>query len=432
MSHRVLVVDQDRAQAAMFTQALADAGFDAYCATSVPEAAEVIAKRGADVVVLDLLLKDGDAFVLMAGIIGALPQTRIVAATANGAMRQAATALADGAFDYLVKPIDPKRLIAVVENAAQCETQRQKTEIPQAIEAVLGPSLEATTRALHALAPLMIEGELGTGKSEVAAYLHAASARAQLPFVSVDCAVFDGAGIEDLCSPDLLEHGGTLVLNDPQRLSLYVQSQVLRFVQSCTVGKTDSPIIRLICCMAQSPEEAVDNGRFREDLFYRLKALRIHLLPLRERSEEIAALAKSVLEAATQEDGRGFKTLSDDAMRVLQKLQWPGNLAQLRTVVGQISESCSASEVTPDLLPRDILNEYYDVLSEGELVTSDGLEGNASSTVSELIREGWGLAGLERLIVETTISENGGSIPKAAKQLQVSPSTLYRKLEKWT
>lgn len=435
MSHRVLVVDQDHVQASAFTQALKNAGFDAYGASSVPEAAELFAKRGADVVLLDLLLRDGNAFVLMAGIIGALPKTRIVATTANGAMRQAATALMDGAFDYLVKPIDPQGLLAVVENAARCEIALQETEIAAPTRAVLGPSINATTRALHALAPMMIEGEAGTGKSEIAAFLHAASARADLPFVSVDCAAFDGAGIEDLCTRDLLEKGGTLVLNEPQMLSLYVQSQVLRFLQSPTLADAQrrevNPSIRIICCMAQSPEESVDQGRFREDLFYRLKALRVHLLPLRERCGDIAVLATSVLEQLAASLGHAQKILAEDAARVLQKLQWPGNLVQLREVVTQLGKTCTADEITADLLPREILNEYYDVHSEDKFAHNDGLEGNASNTVSELIRDGWGLDGLERLIIETTIAENGGSIPKAAKQLQVSPSTLYRKREKW-
>ena len=223
MSVRVLIVEQTDTLRDAFVEMLNAAGMDAFGAQSFPEAGVLFAKRGADVVVVELLMMSGSASMLIGGILGALPNARIIATTANGAMRQASAAVQDGAFDYLVKPIDPKRLLIAVHNAVAANDESSLSDDPY-IHALFGDALPDIVRMVPSSAPFLIEGEVGTRKQECAAIMHKVSHRAALPFVVRNCERFSGMRLEDLFLAALLKQGGTLYLAEPNHLSLRIQT----------------------------------------------------------------------------------------------------------------------------------------------------------------------------------------------------------------
>ncbi len=435
VSVRVLVVEQTDALREAYSDALAAAGMDVFTAKTVPEAAALFAQHGTSIVVLDLLLVSGDAFVFMAGILGARPETRIIATTASGAMRQAGTAIDLGAFDYVVKPIDSAWLLTVVRNAAvEVNEARFEDEKPYH-RAIFGDNFDNIIKVMPSFSSVLIEGDAGTGKGLCAEYLHSCSHRSDLPFVSVDCGATTHTDLAVMFSDELFENGGTLYLSEACRLSLSVQTQLLRFLQTGVlennIGFSNHTNIRVIFGSTIAAEDAVDAGRFREDLYYRLKVVRIKLPALRSRCDEIPVLAQQVLNRITHKMQKPQMELAEDAALVLSKVSWDGNISHLQSTLETIVATSKSTVLKAEMLPSGMLNEYVtSTQPQAKQAVRDTNDG-AKNTIIEMIRAGWALADLERLIIETAISQNGGSIPKAALQLSVSPSTLYRKKESW-
>ncbi len=435
VSVRVLVVEQTDALREAYSDALSTAGMDVFTAKTVPEAAALFAEHGASIVVLDLLLVSGDAFAFMAGLLGARPETRIIATTASGAMRQAGTAIDLGAFDYVVKPIDSASLLAVVSNAAVDASEARFEDEKPYYSAVFGDNFDNIIKIMPSFSPVLIEGDAGTGKGACAEYLHACSHRSHLPFVSVDCGGTTHTKLAAMFSEEVFENGGTLYLSEVCRLSLSVQTQLLRFLQTGVLetnfGFSSHTNIRVIFCSTINAEDAVDAGRFREDLYYRLKVVRIKLRPLHSRCDEISPLAQQMLNRITHKMQKPQMELAEDAALVLSKVSWDGNISQLQSTLEKSVEASKSSVLKAAMLPNAMLNEYIaSTQPQTQQAVRDTNDG-AKNTIIEMIRAGWALADLERLIIETAISQNGGSIPKAALQLSVSPSTLYRKKESW-
>jgi len=216
---------------------------------------------------------------------------------------------------------------------------------------------------------------------------------------------------------------------------LSVQTQLLRFLQTGVLetnfGFSSHTNIRVIFCSTINAEDAVDAGRFREDLYYRLKVVRIKLRPLHSRCDEISPLAQQMLNRITHKMQKPQMELAEDAALVLSKVSWDGNISQLQSTLEKSVEASKSSVLKAAMLPNAMLNEYIaSTQPQTQQAVRDTNDG-AKNTIIEMIRAGWALADLERLIIETAISQNGGSIPKAALQLSVSPSTLYRKKESW-
>jgi DNA-binding NtrC family response regulator len=178
-------------------------------------------------------------------------------------------------------------------------------------------------------------------------------------------------------------------------------------------------------------EGEVDTGRFREDLFYRLKVARVALKPLRDRSAALPDIAQAVINHITHDQDDPSRTLAEVAASILSRLSWHGNLVSLQAVLTQAMQNHRSKVLRAEMLPEAVLAEFVDATQASGDGSAVSIMDDADTSVGELIKAGWSLAKLERLVVEMAISQNGGSVPKAARMLDVSPSTLYRKREAW-
>ena len=240
---------------------------------------------------------------------------------------------------------------------------------------------------------------------------------------------FTGA-ISDRAGAAAAADGGTLFLDEICEMAPALQTKLLRFLQTSTVlpvgsNRPQKVNVRIICATNRDPLDAVRRGQFREDLYYRLFVVPIHMPPLRDRGNDVIEIAESALKQFALEEGRVFDGLSRDVIDLFRRLPWPGNVRQVLNVIRNVVVLNEGGLVTPAMLPED-------------LATPDALRGPdpqaAFSDMTEPSLEGLlgrPLAEVERIIVTATLARHGGSVPKAARVLDLSPSTLYRKLEGW-
>jgi DNA-binding NtrC family response regulator len=296
-------------------------------------------------------------------------------------------------------------------------------------------------------APVFITGETGTGKELCASAIHAGSERARGPFIAINCGAiprelieselfghlkgsFTGA-LGDRKGAAALAHGGTLFLDEICEMDTAQQVRLLRFLQTGTIQPVGSSMsqpvdVRIICATNRDPRAEVAAGRFREDLYFRLHVLPIHMPPLRERGDDILLLARSFLAQFCAEEGKSAKSLSAAAEAELMNHAWPGNIRELQNVIRQAIVLGHGEELEAATLS---LPSRMDERSRQ--ATIDGLRGlhqAMSLPPAFFSRELWRI---ERDIIEGAVAACGGSVPKAARILGVSPSTLYRKRDSW-
>jgi DNA-binding NtrC family response regulator len=305
-------------------------------------------------------------------------------------------------------------------------------------------------------ATVFITGESGTGKEVCARAIHAVSTRAAKPFVPLNCAAiprdllesevfghlkgaFTGA-LSDKPGAAAVADGGTLFLDEICEMDLSLQTKLLRFLQTSSIQPVGAarPIpvdVRIVCATNRDPAEEVRAGRFREDLYYRLHVVPIHMPPLRARAEDIVDIAQASLVEFAAEEGKSFTGFEPEAVEILKSRAWPGNVRQLLNVIRNIVVLHDGPTVAAHMLPAEIVLGAP-AAAAGERVAllpvppPAAAHPNIRPPVQLLI--GTPLAEVERELIEATIAHCDGSIPRAAKILEVSPSTLYRKLESWT
>jgi DNA-binding NtrC family response regulator len=297
----------------------------------------------------------------------------------------------------------------------------------------------------RSMATVFITGESGTGKELCAQAVHDLSDRARGPFVPLNCGAipsellesevfghvkgsFTGA-IGDKVGAAAAADGGTLFLDEICELDPALQTKLLRFLQTSTIQPVGAVRprkvnVRIVCATNRDPMDAVRRGRFREDLYYRLHVVPIHMPPLRERGRDIIALAETALARFSKEEGRSFVSLDPLVRAMLVEFAWPGNVRQLLNVIRNVVVLNDGPAVTRAMLPAELSHEgeshhrQYRPEQGQPGVTLDGLVGRT-------------LAEIERLAIEATLASHGGSVPKAARVLDVAPSTLYRKIDAW-
>ncbi len=447
---RVLLVEDTLSLQMVYRAILKQAGHHADVAGTGTEALGAIRTGAHQVALIDLTLPDCDGLTLMEELLAERPALRIVVITANGSISKAVEAMRRGAHDFLVKPVDEARLVGAVENAAGRTKPRPKpVPLPDAdtgadVGGFVGtsPAMERVRAKIRSVAQSMatvfITGESGTGKELCALAVHRQSSRASGPFIALNC----GAIPQDLLESEVFGHmkgsftgaisdkpgaaaaadGGTLFLDEVCEMLPALQTKLLRFLQTSTVQPVGATRprkvnVRIVCATNRDPLEAVRRGQFREDLYYRLYVVPIHMPPLRERGDDVIEIAEAALAHFAAEEGRRFDGLSPAVRAHFRKYGWPGNVRQLLNVI------------------RNIV-----VLNEGGLVSLDMLPDAPGETVAAVTElpapadpplAGLTLAEIERVAVRTAIERHGGSVPRAARELDVSPSTLYRKMEKW-
>ena len=383
----------------------------------------------------------------------------IVATSQNGSVAVAVEAVRSGASDFLVKPFQPadlaRRLLNVVQMDATREIPVAAEEEPrefEGFEGFIGVSSAMTAiydqiqRISPSKAPVFITGESGTGKEVAAEAIHARSDRRSGPFIALNCSAipkelmeseifghvkgaFTGAH-EERAGAAELAHGGTLFLDEICEMDLALQAKLLRFVQTGTIRRVgDTRLrnvdVRFICATNREPVREVEAGRFREDLFYRLHVLPLHLPPLRERAGDVVRLASAFLARYADEEGRAFHDFSPEAETRLENFSWPGNVRQLQNVIRRVVVLHNAELVSVDMLPLPSADLNTPAATHEPVRDTGPLPRVASPTIAPLWMQ-------EQKIIETALKAFDGNAQKAAAALEVAPSTIYRKIQSWT
>lgn len=355
-----------------------------------------------------------------------------------------------GADDFVAKPIAPDRLAITVANAIE---KRRLQRIVTTLQATgrshfcgfIGKSVEmqAAYRVLEnaagSRAPIMIMGKSGTGKEIAAKAIHELSERRDKPFLALNCAAiptdlleseifghikgaFTGATI-DRDGAARKANGGTLFLDELTEMPIALQSKLLRFVQEgvfSPVGSSEiiSIDIRFVCATNRNPYVAIQQGRLREDLYYRLAVIPVELPPLRERGEDIILLARHFLQQAAEQEKKTFISLSEDVERLLKEHRWPGNVRELENTIRRAVVMHQG-----EVLEASMLN-----LSRGG---SEPESSQSSAPVAPLLSSIRPLHRVERETIEQALLLCKGNITEAARQLEINPATIHRKLKQW-
>ncbi|WP_078604835.1 sigma-54-dependent transcriptional regulator [Thioclava sediminum] len=441
-----LLIEDVGSLRAIYDAYLRNAGFITHLAASAEEGMRIFRDNPIRMVLLDLMLPDRDGDTLIAEMLALRPYAAIIAVTADRSIDRAVRAMQEGAIDFLVKPIDEPRFRSAIESARSLSL-RSDVDDASASEETVGdfvgnaPQMRAlyarTRAAARSTAPVYIWGESGTGKELCAQAVHATSPRADGPFIALDCGAlaaervdselfghnrgaFPGA-LEDKDGALLAADGGTLLLDNICELAPTAQIKLLRFLQSGQVKPlgASQPVdvnVRIVCAAKSSPSVMLQNAVLREDLYYRLMVLTIEMPPLRMHREDIGPLARMALERFASEEQRDFSEIEPEAITRLEDRPWPGNVRQLMNVI-------RAAIVMHDgpVLRAHMLPEFDPTTSRAAPTTAPAVDPFADRTLAEI----------ERAAIEAAINRHDGSIPRAALELGVAPSTIYRKRDAW-
>ncbi|MEP5937550.1 MAG: sigma-54 dependent transcriptional regulator [Erythrobacter sp.] len=468
-SARVLIIEDSASLALGYAAQLEDAGHTVSLCETLAEARRSLLAESFEVVLLDLQLPDGDGLTILDALGDAAGNPGVIVVTADGSLSRAISAMRLGAYDFLVKPVSGARLITTVANAALQGGEAREPDRPAEVtvdyadyfHGFIGksPQMKAVYRTIESVADskatVFVTGESGTGKEVTAEALHGASKRRNGPFVAINC----GAIPENLLESELFGHvkgaftgavenrigaakaadGGTLFLDEICEMDLKLQVKLLRFLQTETIQRVGSsaaePVnVRIVCATNRDPEREVSEGRFREDLFYRLNVIPIWLPALRERGSDVALIAENLLQRIAAEEGREISGLTRSSLAYLEEHKWPGNVRELQNSLRRAVITGATKQVDLVGVPQ---GDPRIPISQPNMSFS-GAGGQAELTPSptpQLVGFDFAemtLDQVERMVIEQAISRTSGNIVQAARSLGVSPSTIYRKLERWS
>lgn len=454
---RILLIEDTLSLQMVYRSVLLNAGHAVYVASTAREGMEKFVEHRPEVVLLDLMLPDRDGLDVMRDMLAQRPNTSVIVITANGSINKAVEAMRAGAHEFLVKPFDEQRFLGAVENAsgglrgtkANVITRRAP---PRSESSFIGSSApmrrvqDKIDSVAQSMATVFITGESGTGKELCALAVHHRSPRSSGPFIALNCGAipadllesevfghvkgsFTGA-ISDKMGAAAAADGGTLFLDEVCEMLPALQTKLLRFLQTSTVQpvgatKPRKVNVRIVCATNRDPADAVRRGQFREDLYYRLYVVPIHMPPLRDRADDVIEIAETALQRFSAEEGRSFQGLSPEVQHRFREMSWPGNVRQVLNVIRNVAVLYDGDQVLLHMLPDDLNPDLRQATSVGMPVK----ETSPGTAIDDLL--GLSLAEIEQRVIEATIARHNGSVPKAARVLDVSPSTLYRKLEGW-
>ncbi len=407
--------------------------------------AAVLGRDDVGVVLLDIKMPGRDGLEVLGEIRAARPDLPVIMISGHGTIETAVLATKQGAFDFLEKPLDRDRVLLLCRNAFQTARLQQENLTLKARDAtrILGQSaavkemLASIDRVAPTLARVLITGENGTGKELVARRLHDLSPRAQGPFVDVNCAAIP----KELLESELFGHekgsftgahaqkkgkfelasGGTLFLDEVGDMDLAAQAKVLRVLEQNRVERVggNKPIevdVRVIAATNKNLPEAVRDGRFREDLYYRLNVVELRCPALRERRDDIPLLSAAFLTEAIKRNGTPPHSLAGDALDALRREEWPGNVRQLKNVVEHLAILAPAEAITAADVTRALGGA-------GAPEQEDPYRGSRSF---EDFKEA-----AEQEFLEQRLLENGWNVKRTAELLGMQRSNLYKKIEKY-
>jgi DNA-binding NtrC family response regulator len=443
---KILVVDDEQGLCAGIQEALRRENYHVDATSESPVALKLARERLYNLVISDIKMPGLSGLELLEQVRAMHRDTLFILMTAYGTVENAVEAMKQGAYDYLPKPLDMRRLRALVEKALQFQAVvAENNELRLRLKSRAEPSLlVGDSEAMRGIGRLieevadsevtvLIEGESGTGKEIVARSIHQQSARCDRPFISVNCAAL----AEQLLEAELFGHvkgaftgavankpgrfqladGGTLFLDEIGDLSPKGQGDLLRVLEDGAfrmVGGSEliRVNVRVIAATNKKLPEAVKDGKFREDLFYRLQIVPIVMPPLRERAEDIPLLVDRFFEHFTAKHKRRRKRISAEALQLCQRFPWPGNVRQLRNVIERLVITCREAVVDVPHLP-DFLRDYD------------------RRTTTFTVRPGTPLAEVEKMLIRQTLTHVTSNREEAAKALGISRRALQYKLKQY-
>ncbi|EIV8650234.1 sigma-54-dependent Fis family transcriptional regulator [Vibrio parahaemolyticus] len=504
MRPRVLLVEDSTSLAILYKQYVKDEPYDIFHVETGRDAIQFIERSKPQLIILDLKLPDMSGEDVLDWINQNDIPTSVIIATAHGSVDLAVNLIQKGAEDFLEKPINADRLktsVALHLKRAKLEDlveNIQSTFDRHNYHGFIGSSLpmQAVYKTIDAVAPtsasVFIVGESGTGKEVCAEAVHRQSDRRDKPFIAINC----GAIPRDLMESEIfghvkgaftgattdrkgaatLAHGGTLFLDELCEMELEMQKKLLRFLQTGTYtplgGTKEMKVdVRIICATNRDPLTEVEEGRFREDLYYRVHVVPIDMPPLRERGSDIVTLAKHFLTTYAKEDKKKFSNIDTEAQHVIKHYEWPGNVRQLQNIIRNIVVLNNDEKVTVAHLPAQLTQKK----TQARTVTPVHVESSSPSSnlnghnapamqtqpiepvqpVQEVpaqqtqptvgvetpshsllpyfnadgsIRPMWQV---EREAIQNAIAYCDGNVLNAAVMLELSPSTVYRKKQAW-
>ncbi|GAB5459838.1 MAG: sigma-54 dependent transcriptional regulator [Henriciella sp.] len=457
---RILAADHQPSLLRMYTKSLCRHGYHLDCASDLESLNAALSTAAFDVLLLDLSLIKETPHKALSDLAAAYPDMKIIAIDDQSSVAGAVETIKAGCSDYLSRPVSMGTLEEALERLKDIAPSSRKRTIAPSNQNT-GPSKFIghspvmqriqilTANFAKSTASVLITGESGTGKEVCASELHRLSARANGPFIPINCAAlpselmeselfghikgaFTGAS-SDRVGAAQAAHGGTLFLDEIGEMDIALQAKLLRFLQTGEVKKVGSDKVltvdaRVVCATNRNLQKLIKEGKFREDLYYRLDVLSIDLPPIRARGNDIIELANHFYDQFIELEGGQGGGLMPSARLALIEYDWPGNVRELQNVIrrGVVLSGGGPLEAS-DLLGLE------DTGCPRHPLDTSGLPRIVSSVPSlkRLIDLDRPFAAIEQEIVEALIELKGGSVPKAAAVLSISPSTLYRKREAW-
>lgn len=434
-----------------------------YSALDDREALDTLAEVAADGLIVCLDGMDEAIFALITKLAKLYPGLPLIAISSNTSIKLAVQAMQCGLADFLIEPVTPAALAAVLNKHVENDTGLavdfgSGDALPQActqFEGFIGTSApmqlayDTIEKAARSQAPAFITGESGTGKELCTQALHRLSNRCNRPLITLNCSAiprelmeseifghekgaFTGA-YEARAGAAELADGGILFLDEICDMDLALQAKFLRFTQSGSFRKvggvqTKHVDVRFVCATNKDPIEAVRQGVFREDLLYRLHVLPINLPPLREREDDIVAIANQALVQYAREEGKNFSHFDAQCEHMLENYAWPGNVRELLNVIRNIVVIHDGPVATAQMLPLALARSARETAHAPLLLSHGPSEVARLGEASPLLRPIWQQ---ERDIIEQAIVLCDGNIAKAAACLEISASTIYRKRQTW-
>jgi two-component system, NtrC family, response regulator HydG len=448
---RVLVVDDDEPHAAAVAESLERVGYDCVVGTSGEEGLRLIEEQVFDIVITDLIMDGVGGLEVLAKAKRELPDAEVVILTGNSTIKTAVTAMQAGASTYLTKPLDINELRTKADKASQSQRlQRSNLELQKQLnekfgfEGVIGNSsaMNGVVTRLRQIAPtsasVLITGESGTGKELAAKALHINSPRKNKPFVPLNCAELS----ENVLESELFGHvkgaftgadrdrigrfqyanGGTLFLDEIGDMPISIQVKLLRVLESGEIVRvgTNEPIkvnVRLISATHRDLTDAIAEGKFRQDLYHRLKVVSVKLPPLRERREDIPLLIEHFLKEFTASHGKTITAIAPAVRKVLMAYSWPGNVRELRNTI----ESMIVVDADGQLDLEDLTEDLQALTSSARNEGPAGVDSLVGKSLEEI----------EKHYIIESLKRTDGNREETAKILGIGERTLYRKIKEY-
>ena len=460
----ILIADDDKSVRMVLEQALLRAGYDVRTTSNASTLWKWVSEGEGDLVITDVVMPDENGLDLVPRMLKIRPSLRIIVMSAQTTILTAVKATERGAFEYLPKPFDINDLLSVVQRGLEAskagsghtKAVEDEEEMPLiGRSAAMQDIYRAVARLMQTDLSVIITGESGTGKELVARALHDFGQRRNKPFVAVNMAAIP----RDLIESELFGHekgaftgavsrsigrfeqaqGGTLFLDEIGDMPPEAQTRLLRVLQEgeyTTVGgrKTLKTDVRIIAATHRDLKQLIRQGRFREDLFFRLNVAPMRIPPLRERSEDVAELTRHFLSQAAQ-DGLAWKTITPDAMERLKRYSWPGNVRELENMVKRLTALCAEDEIGLSVIEAE--------LSEAPMTPMEDDNGGLSQSVERHIKAYFNAHGdalpapglydrvlreIERPLLQLTLEATRGNQVRAADILGVNRNTLRKKI----